>query len=144
MQEIEKKRAAGRLSVAYVMALTGQYLRRFPFDALDMLLITAVANFNLMAEGGALAQGRIGEADPPRVGISRNALSRQLDVPLETVRRRVAALIEKKVLAEQHDGLVFAPDNMVGMDNNADIAAYNLDLLRGLYRSLRGLGVELD
>ncbi|HEY0107389.1 MAG TPA: hypothetical protein VGB91_15015, partial [Rhizomicrobium sp.] len=90
---------AGRLSIAYLTAVAGEVLRTTPVNVVDLLLVTTVANMN--AAGGA--------AKP--VGVSRNALSRTLNIPLETVRRRVTGLIQKKALREQPDGLVFSPDN---------------------------------
>jgi hypothetical protein len=90
--------------------------------------------------------GRKRAATPPpeRAGISRNAVSRMLNVPLETVRRRVAGLIEQKVLMEQADGLVFSPENPMGLGNNADISLFNLGLLRQLFRQLKDAGIDLD
>jgi hypothetical protein len=143
----EEARIAGRLSIAYMMAAASEVLRRFPIDFLDVLLVTTVANSNA-AERPKPVPGRRGSrAAPPqseRSGISRNALSRALNVPLETVRRRVAGLIEKKVLLEQSDGLVFSPDNPLGLGNNSELWAFNLELLRQLFRGLKAAGIDLD
>src|ERR1700761_9632972 len=144
MSSAEDARLAGRLSIAYMMAAASEVLRRFPVDFLDLLLITTIANFNAMTPPEPRMRGGRMTPAPARAGISRNAISRAVNVPLETVRRRVAALIEKKVLLEQEDGLVFSPDNPIGLGNNADLLDTNLELLRQLFRGLKAQGIELD
>ena len=141
MQESDTSRAAGRLAIDYMMAIAGEVLRRFPIDMLDLLLITIVANHNVMSPE---KPQDLGSVSPDRAGISRNAISRALNIPLETVRRRIAALIEKKVLADRPDGLVFSSDNPIGIGNNADLLAFNLERLRQLFRALKTHGVDLD
>jgi len=42
------------------------------------------------------------------------------------------------------DGIVFAPDNPIGLGNNTDMSQRNLDLLRQLFRGLKAAGIELD
>ncbi|MEJ0040964.1 MAG: hypothetical protein WDM81_01465 [Rhizomicrobium sp.] len=108
---------------------------------LDLLLITTIANFNLTTGGGP---GDPSDPAPERTGVSRNAVSRAINVPLETVRRRVASLIGKKILMERPDGLVFSPDNPIGLGNNADLSQLNLGLLRQLFRGLKAHGIDLD
>ncbi len=141
MSKPDDANVASRLSIAYMMAVASEVLRRFPVDMLDLLLITTIANLNLMGAGGG---DSLSDAAPERVGVSRNAVSRVLNVPLETVRRRIAGLIDKKILMERPDGIVFSPDNPIGLGNNADIADLNLDLLRQLFRGLKAHGIDLD
>lgn len=144
MSKPEDARIAGRLSVAYMMALAGEVLRRFPLDMLDLLLITTIANLNLAGPSrDGPAEDRLADPVPERYGVSRNAVSRAVNVPLETVRRRVAALIDKKILVERSDGIVFAPDNPIGL-GNMELSEFNLDLLRQLFRSLKTHGIALD
>ena len=142
----EKMQRAGQLSIAYMMAIAGEFLRRFPIDFLDLLLVTTISNHNTLAPVRPPGRGvrKRTAPTPERAGISRNALSRMLHVPLETVRRRVAGLIAQKVLVEQADGLVFSPDNPMGLGNNADLAHFNLELLRKLFRQLKDAGIDLD
>ncbi|MEJ0028123.1 MAG: hypothetical protein WDN01_19015 [Rhizomicrobium sp.] len=140
MSNPEEARIAGRLSIAYMMAIASEVLRRFPVDMLDLLLITTISNFNLPGGGGT---GDLSDPAPARIGVSRNAVSRAINVPLETVRRRVAALIGKKILMERPDGIVFSPDNPIGLGNNADLSQFNLGLLRQLFRELKANGIDL-
>jgi hypothetical protein len=81
---------------------------------------------------------------PERLGISRNAVSRALNIPLETVRRRIGVLLEKKVLREQFDGLVFATENPFGIGGNPKLQATNVTLLRQFFQNLKAAGVKLD
>ncbi len=141
MAAADDARIAGQLSIAYMMAIAGKVLRSFPIDLLDLLLVTMIANFNATPQPAMKA--RAGAA-VEKTGISRNAVSRALNVPLETVRRRVAALIAKDILREQADGLVFSPDNPMGLGNNAELNAFNLEMLRQLFRGLKAGGVKLD
>lgn len=119
------------------MAIVTEVLRSSPLDFLDLLIVTAVSDANHRPPPG-------GETCTGLRGISRNAVSRRLNVPLETVRRRVAGLVVQKVLVEQPDGLVFSSANEVGLGGNAELDALNLKMLRHLYRELRQQGVPLD
>jgi hypothetical protein len=141
----EKGQIAGQLAMTYMMAVAGEMLRRFPIDFLDLLLISTIANANAAPRAAEPVRG--GGRKPAtsgRAGISRNAVSRMLNVPLETVRRRVAGLIAQKVLVEQADGLAFATDNPMGIGNNKELYAFNLELLRRLFRELKAAGIDLD
>jgi hypothetical protein len=131
-------RLVGRLSISYLMALITEVLRNSPLDFLDLLIATAVsdANHRPVPEGG--------DACPALRGISRNAVSRKLNVPLETVRRRVAGLIAQEILVEQQDGLIFSSANKAGLGGNAELDALNLRMLRHLFRELKAHGVPLD
>lgn len=146
MPEADDARIAGALSIAYMMAIAGKVLRSFPLDLLDLVLVTAIANANAARPAEAVPKKRATAAasEPGRAGISRNAVSRDLDIPLETVRRRVAGLIAKEILREQPDGLVFAPDNPIGLGNNTELNAFNLEALRQLFRGLKANGIKLD
>jgi hypothetical protein len=121
-------RQIGRLSISYMITVISEVLRTRPVDFMDLLIVSAIFNAN-------------GEA---RRGVSRNAISRALNVPLETVRRRVIGLLERKALVEQHDGLVFAYDNDIGLGNNAALDELNLKLLRQLFQELKARGLDFD
>ena len=131
-------RLVGRLSIVYMMSLVTEVLRNSPIDFLDLLIVTAVSEANHRKGDGA------DEAQPGLRGISRNAVSRRLNVPLETVRRRVAGLILKQILAEQRDGLIFSAGNDAGIGSNRELDELNLRNLRQLFRALRDNGITLD
>ena len=140
--EADAARIAANLSIGYIVAMAGEMLHAFPIDFLDLLLVFTVASANA-APPPPDQQPRKGAA-AQRAGISRNAVSRALNLPLETVRRRIGNLIAKKVFVEQADGLVFASDNPLGLGSNAQLAAVNLEHLRQLFRGLKAIGLKLD
>ncbi len=139
MSVADEARWAARLSILYIMTVATEVLRTAPVDVLDLLLLFTIANMN--AAGSPIRPGAIA---PAPIGVSRNAVSRALNIPLETVRRRVAGLIERKALAEQAGGLIFLPDNPLGLGGNEKMEAFNLEKLRELFRGLKTLGVALD
>jgi hypothetical protein len=118
----------GRLSIAYIMTMVAAVMRARNSDYMDLLIVATVFNAN-------------GEE---KRGVSRNAISRMLNVPLETVRRRVNALIQRKTLVEQHDGLVFGYIEDPGPRQYPAIDELNLQHLRQLFRALKANGVEFD
>jgi hypothetical protein len=91
--------------------------------------------------GPAWRTGGTVEMDGGR-GISRNAVSRAINVPLETVRRRVGGLLTRNILEERPGGLVVAA--ATGLAGDPRIATLNAQLLRQLYRSLKAQGIRLD
>jgi hypothetical protein len=135
-------RMVGRQTITYLVSVIGEALRTIPLDILDLLLVATVANFNFQRRkdpsGGARRQ------PGTRRGISRNAVSRTLNVPLETVRRRVGVLIAQQILVEQPDGLVFVTKNPMGLGEDDALYARNLELVRELFRGLKAAGVDLD
>jgi DNA-binding Lrp family transcriptional regulator len=81
---------------------------------------------------------------PNAGGISRNQLSRALNVPLETVRRRVAVLLDKKVIRERENGLVVPERHPLGaLANHGELIARNAQALRQLVLDLKAQGVKL-
>lgn len=140
--EADAARIAANLSIGYVVAMAGEMLHAFPIDFLDLLLVFTVASANAAAPPQDQPPRK--GAAPQHTGISRNAVSRALNLPLETVRRRIGNLIAKKVFIEQADGLVFSPDNPLGLGSNAQLATVNLERLRELFRGLKAIGLKLD
>ena len=132
MPEEVDYRLIGRLTIGYMMTVIGEVLRSLRVDFIDLLIVTAIANANNGGDGAT------------KCGISRNAVSRMLNVPLETVRRRVIGLIEKKALAEQNDGLVYVDGTELGLGDNGSLDKLNLEQLRLLFRTLKANGIELD
>lgn len=113
-------------SISYIVAFIAEVLRTTSLDVLDVLLTLAIAR-----------------ATPSAGGISRNQLSRALNVPLETVRRRVAVLLDKKIIREGAGGLVVPAHRPLGaLANHATLLAHNARVLRLLFVDLKAQGVE--
>jgi hypothetical protein len=116
-----------RLTIGYLMAMIREVMRARQGDFMDVLVVWAIFDGN-------------GET---KRGVSRKALSKMLDMPLETARRRVKRLIKKGTLVERSDGLVFNLD-VLKHDQRRALDELNLRKLRGLVRTLKAHGVELD
>ena len=140
--EADAARLAAALSIGYAASMAGEMLRTFPLDFLDLLLVFTIATANAAPPPESGKQRQAAAAQRP--GISRNAVSRSLNLPLETVRRRIGNLLAQKVLIEQADGLVLSPDNPIGLGGNARMAAVNVEHLRQLFRGLKAIGLKLD
>ncbi len=141
----------GRLSAAYTTALVSEVLHRTSLDFLDVLITMTISSAGVRhllipAPAGRVAAnpGASVRSEAPR-GISRNAISRSLNVPLETVRRRVAGLLEKKVIQERLDGLMVPEASPLGeIAQGRELLALNAKIVRALFRNLKSLGVRLD
>ena len=115
-------------SISYIVTFVGEVLRTTSLDVLDVLITLTISSTNA-------ALGR---------GTSRTAVSRVLNVPLETVRRRVRALIEKRVIREGKGGGLFVPEfsPLGALDNHARLAAHNAEHVRRLFVALKAQGVR--
>ena len=125
-------------SIGYIVTVIGEVLRSTSLDVLDVLIIMAISNASV-TRGGASAKRVMTR------GVSRNAVSRALNVPLETVRRRVGQLLKKKIIQERADGLVVAPVTPLGaLQNTAELLALNARTVRQMFLDLKAQGVRLD
>ncbi len=115
-------------AIAYIVTFVGEVLRTTSLDVLDVLITLTISSANAEA----------------RPGMSRSAISRALDVPLETVRRRDGVLLEKRVIRERSEGL-FVPElsPLGALDNHAELLALNAGAVRRLFRDLKATGVRL-
>jgi hypothetical protein len=150
MKDNESSRVIAQLSVAYLVDIMGETLRTTPLDPLDVLIAMTVANSNVPPlTRPSRAKGRFARKDTPapgvqKRGISRNAISRTLNVPLETVRRRVGKLLKEGFLLDRAGGLTLPDAVPMGADDSGRILALNVRLVRQMYRSLRAHGIKLD
>jgi hypothetical protein len=125
-------RTIARHATVYLVAVLSRILRSTELDLLDVLILLAISVAPPARDGA------------PR-GISRNALSKSIHVPLETVRRRVLALLDKGLLDERAGGLV-RPDGQAfsWLDNEPDLLRHNAQQLRLLFRDLKARGFRLE
>lgn len=141
-------RAAIRASMAFMLrfiepmgALTG--------DLLDGVILLTIGQKNSarFAASPELAR-RYGSADTPIPESELDAasvkeLSRTLDLPFETTRRRVRALEAKGMCVRRRGGVCVSADMMVSPEMRRVMSSTSGDLQR-LYNSLWRLGVRLD
>jgi hypothetical protein len=78
--------------------------------------------------------------------ISRHSLaytlSRFLNLPIETIRRRVARLKKRNILSESKEGLIVSQKNSLKFGNNHELQNTNVVLMRKLLRDLRRAGIR--
>jgi hypothetical protein len=125
-KEIDHRQIA-RLTIGYLMTMISEVRRARHGDLMDVMICWAIFHGN-------------GETER---GVSRNAVSKMLDMPIETARRRVNRLVQKGTLVEQPDGLVFAFD-VLKPDQRTRLDELNLLKLRELVRALKAHGADLE
>jgi len=118
------------------------------FDPLDLLIIHNVMNANVInimndeTLDKRFASIHAVEPDAIKQGMSRAALSRFLNLPLETIRRRVTRLKKKGILAEEKSGLIVSEKNLFRFGNNHHLQNTNIVLVRKLLRDLQRAGIK--
>lgn len=142
-------RAVSRHSVAYILLSMSELFRHYDdFDPLDLLIIHAVLNANLISiMKDPELDKRLGsihaiEPDAIKLGVSRAALSRFLGLPLETVRRRVERLKKREILTDGTSGLIVLEANAYRFGNNHALQTTNVSLVRKLLRDLKRAGIN--
>lgn len=143
----DRKRAVSRHTLSYILCSISELFRHYNFDPLDLLIIHAVLNANVVQvmKSPDLDQKYSSvaavEPDVIKQGISRAAISRFLSLPLETVRRRVDRLKRKKILLEGKEGLIVSESNQFKFGNNHELQSINIVLVKKLLRDLSRAGV---
>src|SRR5581483_4432771 len=101
-------RPVSRHTLAYMLCAISEMFRHYDdFDPLDLLIIHNVLNANVINVMNdqeldrRFASIHTVEPDEIKQGVSRAALSRFLNLPLETIRRRVTRLKKRGILAEK-------------------------------------------
>ena len=123
--------------------------RHYDFDPMDLLLIHAVLNanvLNIMKDPKLDRQfGSVHTVEPDEIkqGVSRAALSRFLALPIETVRRRADRLKREGILRETDHGLIVTEANQFKFGNNHELQKTNMLLVRKFLRDLTEAGIEL-
>jgi hypothetical protein len=141
-------RTVSRHSLAYVLCSISELFRHYDFDPLDLLIIHAILNtnvINVMRDSELdkkFASVHAVEPDDIKQGISRATLSRFLNLPIETIRRRVDRLKKRAILSESKNGLIVTESNRFKFGNNHELQKTNMTLVRKLLRDLRRAGIK--
>jgi hypothetical protein len=142
-------RTVSRHTLAYMLCAISEMFRHYQdFDPLDLLIIHNVMNANVInimndeTLDKRFASIHTIEPDEIKQGMSRAALSRFLNLPLETIRRRVARLKKKGILAEEKSGLIVSEKNLFRFGNNHHLQNTNIVLVRKLLRDLQRAGIK--
>jgi hypothetical protein len=123
--------------------------RHYDFDPLDLLIIHAILNANLLnvIKNPELDRrfGSVQSVEPDEIkqGVSRAALSRFFGLPIETVRRRSDRLKKEGILRDADQGLIVTEANQFKFGNNHELQKTNILLVRKFLRDLVEAGIEL-
>ena len=143
-------RAVSRHSLAYMLCAASEMFRHYDFDPLDLMIIHAVLNANVLKvmKNRELDRqfGSVETVEPDEIkqGVSRAALSRFFGLPIETVRRRADRLKKEGILRETDQGLIVTEANQFKFGNNHELQRTNMLLVRKFLRDLTEAGVELS
>jgi hypothetical protein len=142
-------RTISRHSLAYMLCAASEMCRHYDFDPLDLLIIHAVLNANVLniMKDPELDRrfGSVQTVEPDEIkqGVSRASLSRFLALPMETVRRRADRLKKKGILRDTDQGLIVTEANQFKFGNNHELQKTNVLLVRKFLRGLTEAGIEL-
>jgi hypothetical protein len=142
-------RTVSRHSLSYMLCAASEMFRHYDFDPMDLLLIHAILNanvLNIMKDPKLDRQfGSVHTVEPDEVkqGVSRAALSRFLALPIETVRRRADRLKREGILRETDHGLIVTEANQFKFGNNHELQKTNMLLVRKFLHDLAEAGIEL-
>ena len=142
-------RAVSRHSLAYMLCAASEMCRHYDFDPLDLMIIHAVLNANVLnVMKNPELDRRFGsvetvEPDEIKQGVSRAALARFFGMPVETVRRRADRLKKEGILRETDQGLIVTEANQFKFGNNHELQKTNMLLVRKFLRDLTEAGLEL-
>jgi hypothetical protein len=139
-------RTVSRHSLAYMLCAASEMFRHYDFDHLDLLLIHAILNANVInVMKNPELDRQFGSVEPDEIkrGVSRAALSRFFDLPIETVRRRADRLKKQGILRETDQRLIVTEANQFKFGNNHELQKTNMLLVRKFLRDLTEAGIEL-
>jgi hypothetical protein len=149
-QQDERIKIISRAAIRFLLNLMGdaaQMPEELKLDPIDYIIAIAVgsANVSHIDNDPALSRQFAGliEPDAMRRGISRAAVSRATNLPLETVRRRINHLIEIGVLKEQEDGIILSSTNPHRVGVRRDLMHRHAQLVDRMVRDIRARGVNL-
>ncbi len=145
----DRIRTISRHSLAYMLCAASEMFRHYDFDPMDLILIHAVLNANVLSiMKDPKLDRRLGsvetvEPDEIKQGVSRAALSRFLGIPIEPGRRRADRLKKEGVLREAEQGLIVTEANQYKFGNNHELQKTNILLVRKFLRDLTDAGIEV-
>jgi hypothetical protein len=142
-------RTVSRHSLSYLQCAASEMFRHYDFDPLDLMIIHAVLNANVLniMKNPELDRrfGSVEAVEPDEIkqGVSRAALARFFGMPVETVRRRADRLKKEGILRETDQGLIVTEANQYKFGNNHELQKTNMLLVRKFLRDLTEAGVAL-
>lgn len=140
-----KQRLAGRLATEFLLRATESLNLVLDGDLTMGLVFLAVVKANARPPGElpALDDNPPLLRDDMRRPVSGGALAASLNIPAETVRRKVKALIAAGYLRRMNGGLV-APSAALARPEVVRLIRGNYLNLRRLFSELRSVGIDLE
>jgi hypothetical protein len=149
-QQEERVKIISRAAIRFLLNLLGdaaQMPEELKLDPIDYIIAIAVgsANVSHIDNDPSLSRQYAGQVEPDsmRRGISRAAVSRATNLPLETVRRRINHLIEVGLLMEREDGVILSSGNPHRVGVRRDLMHRHAQLVDRMVRDIRARGVNL-
>lgn len=149
-QQEERVKIISRAAIRFLLNVlddAAQMPEELKLDPIDYIIAIAVgsANVSHIDNDPSLSRQYAGlvEPDTMRRGISRAAVSRATNLPLETVRRRINNLIEADVLKEREDGIILSSTNPHRVGVRRDLMHRHAQLVDRMVRDIRARGVNL-
>ena len=149
-QQEERVKIISRAAIRFLLNIlddAAQLPNALKLDPIDYIIAIAVgsANVSHIDNDASLSRQYAGlvEPDSMRRGISRAAVSRATNLPLETVRRRINNLIEADVLKEREDGIILSSTNPHRVGVRRDLMHRHAQLVDRMVRDIRARGVQL-
>ena len=144
----ERVKAISRAAKKFLLNFIAETMIRTPgLDPLDYIIAIAVGSANVSHIENDLALSRkyagLIEPDYMRRGISRSGVARAVNIPVETVRRRINHLIEIGILIERKDGIVLSATNSQKIGARLDMMHTHAQLMDRMARDLKARGVTL-
>jgi hypothetical protein len=146
----ERGKVMSQASVRFVIKFMREAMKAYSsigLDPTDYLIVITIDTQNVAHIHNdpniSLHYAGIIEPDWMRRGISRAAVSRITQIPLETARRRINQLIEKGVLAERDDGIIMPQSNRIPVQARIGKMRINAKLVEQLIGDLKARGMSL-
>lgn len=146
----ERARMTSQASVRFVINFMREAMKAYSsigLDPTDYLIVITIDTQNVAHIHNDPVIGlRYASTIAPdwlRRGISRAAVSRVTQIPLETVRRRINHLIGNGVLTERRDGIIVPAANRIAVKTRMSKMRINAKLVRQLIDDLAFRGIPL-
>jgi hypothetical protein len=140
----ERAKVVSQASVRFVIKFMREAMKAYStvgLDPTDYLIVIAIDTQNVAHIHNdpniSLRYAGFIEPDWMRRGVSRAAISRITQIPLETARRRINQLIEKGILAKRRDGVIMPVANRIAVQSRIGKMRINAKLVEQLIEDLK-------